>query len=466
ASCGIDIDNANGLDNGTNKITIKNCSQAGIWVNNCGPTISKVECDNASNTTYQNGGITVSGSSSNPSISYVTVKNTYFGMKIATSSTNAIADYCDIQNNNTSHSIQVNSSCLLDLHGASLEGNNNIVRKDGTVKAINNPSTGAIDAQNNWWGVNPPTDALFSFPANINYTNYKTSSVGSAGAGKRVLITSDSDEFKNAQRLEFEGNFTEALDIYKNIVTQEKDILTRKHIITSILRATDKYDRDYSDIRSIIIDEVKTAEGWYEASLDYIFCDLLFREVKYEDAIAAFLSRLYKYKGTSMEVEMFARIAEIYGDYLDNKTSAKEYAEKASAINPGQSVIRLAYDAAGEEYNPALYEDVFAGTIENFDVESEPIDKPVTEDTQQFVSISPNPANPVTTISYSITEASHVKLEVFNVSGQKVTTLVDGFMSAGSHSATFDGANLSSGVYLYNFESNGFRKNGKLLIVR
>ena len=92
--------------------------------------------------------------------------------------------------------------------------------------------------------------------------------------------------------------------------------------------------------------------------------------------------------------------------------------------------------------------------------------KTTDEETIPTVTISPNPANPVTTISYSINEASHVKLEVFNVSGQKVTTLVDGYMNAGAHSATFDGTNLSSGVYLYNFESKGFRKHGKLLIVR
>ena len=138
----------------------------------------------------------------------------------------------------------------------------------------------------------------------------------------------------------------------------------------------------------------------------------------------------------------------------------------AAEINPGQPILRGAFAAAGEEYNTTLHEDIYEGMIENFDIQPKPIDEPVTEGTQQFVSISPNPANPATTISYSITEPSNVKLEIYSISGQKVATLVDGYMHAGVHSAAFNGSNLASGVYLYNFESKGFKKTGKMLMVR
>ena len=82
------------------------------------------------------------------------------------------------------------------------------------------------------------------------------------------------------------------------------------------------------------------------------------------------------------------------------------------------------------------------------------------------ISVSPLPANPVSTISYVITESSNVKLTIYSVSGQKVATLVDGFMPAGKHAAVFDGANLASGVYFYRFAADGFAKTGKMVLVK
>ena len=76
-----------------------------------------------------------------------------------------------------------------------------------------------------------------------------------------------------------------------------------------------------------------------------------------------------------MEGEMLARIAELYGIELGDKVKANEYADLAASVNPGQLSLYSAYNAAGEEYNPALYDDIFAGTLENFGIESEPIEK-------------------------------------------------------------------------------------------
>ena len=78
----------------------------------------------------------------------------------------------------------------------------------------------------------------------------------------------------------------------------------------------------------------------------------------------------------------------------------------------------------------------------------------------------PNPFNPSTTISFSIPKQSYIILSVYNITGQKVATLVDKHMSAGSHSVIFDGSDLGSGVYLYRLESKGFTKTGKMLLMK
>lgn len=61
----------------------------------------------------------------------------------------------------------------------------------------------------------------------------------------------------------------------------------------------------------------------------------------------------------------------------------------------------------------------------------------------------PNPFNPFTTIQFSIPEASDVKLELFNSAGQRVLTVKEAFLSAGTHRVSVDASALSSGVYLY-----------------
>ncbi len=72
----------------------------------------------------------------------------------------------------------------------------------------------------------------------------------------------------------------------------------------------------------------------------------------------------------------------------------------------------------------------------------------------------PNPFNPTTHISYALPEASAVTLEVFDVSGRKVSVLVKKSQEQGWHYATFDGGTLPSGIYIYRISATGM-ESGK-----
>ena len=78
---------------------------------------------------------------------------------------------------------------------------------------------------------------------------------------------------------------------------------------------------------------------------------------------------------------------------------------------------------------------------------------------------SPNPANPTTTISFTIPEAGNVSVDVFNVAGQKVDTLVNDFMDAGPNSVMWDGSSRASGVYFYTVTSGEFSKTMKMTLL-
>ena len=64
-----------------------------------------------------------------------------------------------------------------------------------------------------------------------------------------------------------------------------------------------------------------------------------------------------------------------------------------------------------------------------------------------LVGSYPNPFNATTTITYAMPTAGNATLEVYNLMGQKVATLVNGYNEAGQHSVTWDAANYSSGIY-------------------
>ncbi len=74
----------------------------------------------------------------------------------------------------------------------------------------------------------------------------------------------------------------------------------------------------------------------------------------------------------------------------------------------------------------------------------------------------PNPFNPTTAITYRLAAASHVTLQVFDVIGRSVTTLVDRHQAAGEYRVSFDGSGLPSGVYYYRLRAAG--DNGKLFV--
>ncbi len=78
----------------------------------------------------------------------------------------------------------------------------------------------------------------------------------------------------------------------------------------------------------------------------------------------------------------------------------------------------------------------------------------------------PNPFNPVTKIRFSLPRSERVNLEVFNVLGQKVKTLVEGRLAPGSYQVKFDGQGLPSGLYYVRLKAGQFQQTRKMLLLK
>ena len=100
-------------------------------------------------------------------------------------------------------------------------------------------------------------------------------------------------------------------------------------------------------------------------------------------------------------------------------------------------------------------------------------DDPVLPDPVQLSLLQnyPNPFNPTTTISYSLPEASKTKLDIYNLKGQLVKSLINADQAAGRHNAIWDGEDsnnhkVASGVYLYRLSSSNKNITKRMLLMK
>lgn len=138
-------------------------------------------------------------------------------------------------------------------------------------------------------------------------------------------------------------------------------------------------------------------------------------------------------------------------------TWAKQLTSGEAALYTVQNIFAKASGAGYADWNPLL---IVA------------IDKPVSNKqlpvTPELLQNYPNPFNPETVITYSLPNAMHVQLKVYDVTGREIATLVNEEQTAGYHQARFNtnGLRLSSGVYLYKLNSDRFSTIKKMVVLK
>ena len=78
----------------------------------------------------------------------------------------------------------------------------------------------------------------------------------------------------------------------------------------------------------------------------------------------------------------------------------------------------------------------------------------------------PNPFNPETRIDFELPEAGLTRLIIYDLLGREVMRLIDGELSAGNHTVSWNASHMSSGVYLYKLTSGSFTKTNKMLLLK
>ena len=94
---------------------------------------------------------------------------------------------------------------------------------------------------------------------------------------------------------------------------------------------------------------------------------------------------------------------------------------------------------------------------------------PKTENVPKAISLKgnyPNPFNAKTTISFELPERNQVKLNIYNITGAKVTSLINRELEAGHHEIVWDAGNYASGVYFYNLETEEYTQTKQAVLIK
>ncbi len=78
----------------------------------------------------------------------------------------------------------------------------------------------------------------------------------------------------------------------------------------------------------------------------------------------------------------------------------------------------------------------------------------------------PNPFNPITKIDFAVSKSGFVSLKVYDLLGKEVATVLSRNLNAGKYSVDFNASKLSSGIYFYSLESNGFKDVKKMMLIK
>jgi hypothetical protein len=149
--------------------------------------------------------------------------------------------------------------------------------------------------------------------------------------------------------------------------------------------------------------------------------------------------------------------ADTAGTSFDGLDSWFDNVSYRGAFTPGLPMSQQ-WTAGWTQLNPQGYDpEITAG------VEESSMNLPARFELAQNY---PNPFNPSTTINFSIPRAGQVQLRVYSALGQEVATLVDGMVTAGSHSIQFNARGLASGAYIYRLTSGSLLETKIMLLIK
>ncbi|MFA6619081.1 MAG: C25 family cysteine peptidase [Candidatus Neomarinimicrobiota bacterium] len=322
---------------------------------------------------------------------------------------------------------------------------------DPTSYDVTSSNSSTIKAEGNWWG------SSRSISGSVDYT-YQAGEIV-AIFGKKKVLSKNEILFNQAYRLERDSLYLDAAEIYISLIEDNAYYDDIEYIQKSMNRMRGCYRKldAYSELEDALISLSTKYPDTYVSAMAKSMNTAQFSLKK------DFTSALNNYDAAVEEfVDLNSSEAAAYA--LFDKYELLEYLSTRKD-NLNKSALSRALSNCKERLI-----DEFDGT-EASELLKEMLDQRglIQSDLPEVFELGapyPNPFNPVITIPYSLPEESLIKINIYDISGRKVRTLLNSTQIAGNYSIRFDAINLASGVYFIKLHSSSYNAVEKIMLLK
>lgn len=335
----------------------------------------------------------------------------------------------------------------------------NKIHSNDTYDAVA-ASSSVVKAQGNWWGQYPPnyskifvSNAWLDVDPARQWEDYCDPDWG--GGGARIApagSSTSSSTMDGASLLEaalnayVQQDYAKAATLYRTVLTTSDALHEQQRALAGLYHVFGA-TKDEALLVQMNAYASQRSEMGYIASLLHARMNLALQ--RYGEAVASLQRLRSQARGTEYEKHALITLASLGGFSESQRTTAQQYltelVQRYSATVDKGLLVALgatvgegsAKIASGESGQREL-------TISNY----------------------PNPFNPATVIRFTLPEAGHTSLKVFDLLGREVASLLNEHRAAGSHQVQFDASALPSGVYFYRLESAGRVMIQKMVLAR
>ncbi len=315
------------------------------------------------------------------------------------------------------------------------------------------PST-PLDISYNYLSTYPPAPLSRFFPLGaFVYTN------GDAVRNFPGYTYLSVDDLALAASLEDNGEFSDAADVYLDIVYTEEIPSALSAWVRCCFSAGIETENIVNELNAWLGDDI------YGKTAFWLKISVLNHDNSYEESITILEDYIMQ---AETENDSLMGLYEELITYYQMMTYNEDFGNLEKTVpgnNPAYQVGQISYAVPRSQADfDQKEEDLLAQMHQKLSTS-------INEDNllpkkyclrQNY----PNPFNPTTTLSFDLVHPETVKLSVYNIMGQEVAQLLDCSLQAGSHSINFDASNLASGLYFYRIEAGSFIDMKRMVLVK
>lgn len=323
---------------------------------------------------------------------------------------------------------------------------------DPTSYDVKSLSSSGIQANGNWWG------NTTSISGNVYYT-FTADEMIALFFPKRNVLSDEEIQFKEAYELERNKQLFNAAQKYLTLIEKNigKEDITYLQKSMHRMRGCYRKLNAYSDLETVLIDlSNKYPRTYVSALAKKMNASLLSIKKDYTGALSILEN------SANIFVDLDMKEAAAYS-LLDKYELLEYLSEREGVFNKSSLSLeltnckeRLLDEFEGTEASKIMKE--LLGNSNNNEI--------VMPLNYFLGSPYPNPFNPILNVPYDLPKETHVRINIYDVTGKKVQTLVNRTHIAGSYNISFNASNLSSGLYFVKLESSDYTAVKKVMLLK